>query len=739
MTDIIIATTIPSCRDLRKLKLKLEKNKKNEEKAMVIRDKYVEALNRIIDKNRGYQTVSIVDDIDLFTRERNEINNEKYYGYTEANNFVDTILHIIEWFKDFQTKITFKTFEKMIETLLFEKHSRYFIKNIVDNPYELIQIEHSPINFNQAFRISNELDIQVSNEVLIQKWAIFVIQDNNGSFYKIKSHDDSNNKYKQYNDRPYKQGWYYLLRKFCEENNLLTNYRKYMVVLNKLLIEHKSMKHLYGIKEFVEIEKNIGDLIMDMYYGNDTEIDIDMFHMFIAQFERDKSTINKPFKLNDEQINAIRHAITDKLCIITGPPGTGKSTIVEAVIEWFNIQSKKIKREHIISLMAPTGKAIKGLLDKCQNIKNLDICGTLHKCLLNTFPKIEKDIDNSSRLRHYDYDDNDSDDEIERVVKVAKKSSVKKIYPQYIDHIVVDETSMVDIFMFHKLLKKCKYFSCSLILCGDIKQLPPVGKGRPFECIINSELFNTVYLTEIKRQDTGKLKDCIIKINKRELTIDDFDNNSTIFIEHDFTNENKTTHICNNIVEKYGRNNIAFITPENNKQPGVFEMNKLLQNRVYNSSRPYHHGYFKEDDFVMRKENKYDDDIIRVNGDSGKISFHDKFAYIHYDDDPLNNVERIELKEINDNFTLNYCNTVHKYQGSQKDVVVFICSHVHSSLSWGMNRLKLAYTAISRAAKNLIILGDKDTFFNIQNCEDEPFVTSFMSEFNDCEIELEYE
>jgi len=88
---------------------------------------------------------------------------------------------------------------------------------------------------------------------------------------------------------------------------------------------------------------------------------------------------------------------------------------------------------------------------------------------------------------------------------------------------------------------------------------------------------------------------------------------------------------------------------------------------------------------------------------------------------------------------LNYCNTVHKYQGSQKDVVVFICSSIHSSLSWGTNRLKLAYTAISRAAKNLIILGDKETFFAIQNCKEEPFVSSFMSEFNDCEIELEYE
>ena len=266
-TPTIIPTHIPICRDLRILKLQLEKNKKNEEKAVKLRDNYVSALERIISKDSEYQTVSLVNDIKLFKRERDEIKSDKYHGYTEKNTFVDTILHIVEWFKDFQTKITFKTFEKMIETMLFEKHSRYFIRTIIDNPYELIQIEHSTINFNQAFRISKELKIQVSNEVLIQKWAIFAIQDNNGSFYKIKSHPDSKDKYKQYNDRSYKQGWYMLLRKFCEENQLLASYSKYLLILNSLLLQHKTMRGLYGIKDFVEIEKNIGDAIMDLYYG----------------------------------------------------------------------------------------------------------------------------------------------------------------------------------------------------------------------------------------------------------------------------------------------------------------------------------------------------------------------------------------------------------------------------------------------------------------------------------------
>ena len=707
-------TTIPGCKYLRKLNLQIEKNKKNEEQASKLKNEYIKKLDFIIKKDSEYQKITIVDKIQLFKKERDELNNNTYYGYTNKNTFEDTILHIIEWFKDYSSKFAFKTFERIIETLSFEKHSRYLIKNIIDNPLDLIQIQHSPINFNQAYRIVRELDIPFTDDLLVQKWTIFALLDNNGSFYKIKSHSDSNNKYKNYSDRPFKQGWYWLLRKFCEENEILsTKYTPYLKILNKLLIEHETIKHLYGIKEFVEIEKNIGDIVIDNYYNITYDIDIEKINLFIQKFEQRKSIDNKPFKFTDEQISSIIHAITDKLCIITGPPGTGKSTIVEAIIEWFNQESDRTSSEYNISLMAPTGKAFKGLIDKCKNIKNKEICGTLHKCILNTFPKIDKELEN-----------------------LTNGVSIVRKYPQHIDKIIVDEVSMVDIFMFKNLLKACNHFDgCSLVLCGDIKQLPPVGKGRPFECIIKSDLFNIMYLNDIKRQDSGKLKDCIVKINKKELTIKDFDNNSTIFIEHDFTNNKKTIQICKDIFNKYEYEGepIAFITPENNKTPGVFEMNKLLQNYVYNANNYYEHAYFKEGDRVMRTENKYDDDVIRVNGDTGIIYFKEQNALIKYDDEQSPN-EEVALCDIKDKFTLNYCNTVHKYQGSQKNVVVFIASSLHSSLSWGTNRLKLAYTAISRAAKTLIILGDKATFFNIQQCKEEPFVSSFMSEFNDYEF-----
>ena len=382
-----LQTTIPGCKDLRKLKLQLDKTKKNEERATKLKEDYLKKLDDIIKKNSGYQTISIVDNIRLFIKERSELINNTYYGYTDKNTFEDTVLHIIEWFKDYSSKMSFKTFEGIIESLSFEKHSRYLIKNIIDNPLDLIQIQHSPIKFTQAYRIVRELSIPFTDELLVQKWSIFAVQDNNGSFYKIKSQPDSKNIYKEFSDRPFKQGWYWLLRNFCEENNLLsTKYASYLDILNGFLIQHKTIKYLYGIKEFVEIEKEIGDGLLDMYYDNNETIeDVEQFNQFVQEFEKNKSTPDKPFKLNDEQISAIKHTITDKLCIITGPPGTGKSTITEATIEWFNQESDRTGFKYNISLMAPTGKALKGLTDKCKNIRINEICGTLHKCLLHLF------------------------------------------------------------------------------------------------------------------------------------------------------------------------------------------------------------------------------------------------------------------------------------------------------------------------------------------------------------------
>jgi len=699
---------IPQVSELKKQSKEDIKKKELEKKIDNFIVEYTNTIKKLLETQSKYASnISIINNKQHFNDEL-DIDCCYYSNKDTHYNLKQTIMFIIDLFDDNLYKFSMKTFEKMRDKIISEKHSKYFIKTILTDPFSLIDIQSSPIKFNQAYEIYKKLNISISDDELINKWAIYALQDNNGSFYKIKSHPHSNNIYKIFSDRPFKQGWYFSLRKFCEDKNILGNYNKYLKILNSLLIEHTKYKGLYAIKKYVELEKTIGENVLDMYYDKNNSIDEDEFNKFIIYFENKKN-----IKLTNEQIQAIKFSIIDELSIITGPPGTGKSTITEAVIEWYNIKDNGYN----ISLQAPTGKAIKGLLEKCSNIKNKELCGTLHKCLLSTFPKIT-----------YERDTGKSQDKL----------------PHSINKIIVDEASMIDIFMFKNLLHFCSYFECGLILCGDIKQLPPVGKGQPFASIINSELFNTQYLTEIKRQDEGKLKNCIININNKNLSENDFDNITTTFIEHDFKNTYKSIDLFKEIVNEYGKENIGIITPEHSKEPGTFEMNKLLQKEVYNPNNPDYHGYFKEGDYVMRTENKYEDSVIRVNGDTGVINFIKKTVYdkngkskkydcarILYDNDGYsdNNFEDIHLHAIKDNFTLNYCNTVHKYQGSQKSVIVFICSPLHSSLSWGTNRLKLVYTAISRAQKKLIVIGDKQLFFNVQNCKDEPFITSFMNEF----------
>ena len=744
---------------------------KNEKLAQEFAGEYISTLNKLIDKQRTYQKVTIID-IDIFVNELESITKNKYYY--EDKTFVEFILYIIYGYNEIienldqkdkskgkkikRDKITFTTFTKILNVITFKKDHKFFLRNILDNPFDLIDIENRCITFNQCIHILKLKNIDVKDNPSIvlknlKKWCISCLQDNGGSFFKTKI------KYINYNDKSYTQTWGYLLDDLCK-NNKLTKYKDSFEnkLFNKLLIPHKNNSNMCTIQEFINFETNISDKFMDIFHPMseineeevveeevvDEEVNI---REFIHSFEENKTklitTPNKRFGFTEKQKQAIIDSIINKENNITGPPGTGKSTIVECIIEYYNNKYNNTQSDtYNISLLAPTGKAIKGLLDKCSNIKNKNICGTIHKCVLNTFPKIAKH--NSTDINSNDNNTNNN---------IAQRPTMDDNLPRNIDMIIVDEASMIDIYLFNNLLKWCKYFNsdgtnCKLILVGDIEQLPPVGLGRPFECIMKSGLFNKNELDEIKRQDNGTLKNCILDLKNNKLSIDNFDGNTTRFIEHDFQNKDETSNIFTQIVEEFGKENIAVISPENNNERGdgaggVYEMNKLLQ-IICNPDEEIRHSIFKHGDYVIRKENDYTQDIIRVNGDSGIIHFNKnnttnrKYnkkneAIVYYDDDNahVKNSETINYDNLYDTFALNYCCTVHKFQGSQKKVIVFICSSNHSSLLTGSNRKKLAHTAISRPTHNLICIGNKDVLFkHIQNCEEPPFITCFMENFN---------
>ena len=630
-------------------------------------------------------------------KELTQLSQNKYYNFTQENSFIQYVLMMKEWLKDCKPKLTFACLEKMINSLKFELNSRYLLSTLLLNPLELIQIRHSPISFSIAYKICHTLNIPMDNNTFVDKWAISTVQDNNGSFYK---------------KREYSYGWFELLQQFCQEKQIQSKYIPLKKILNKVLVPHWKDKIYFADRKYLSYEQELGDQIIDDYYDESNPINDDDFKQFISNYESEQGN---NFKFETEQIDAIYNAIKEKCSIITGPPGTGKTTITKAVISYLKIINPD---DYVISLLAPTGKAAKTLIDSVNKesvLVDKNICGTLHKNLFHTFKFVWK------KKKGMD------------VVEKFKK------LPDHIDCMVIDEFSMTDIFLFEKLLMWSRDFQCKLIFVGDNNQLPPIGKGRPFNQLIKSQLFTTTHLTKIKRQDQGALKECIINIQTKDLSIDQFNGVDTQMINHDFKNTRETTKLFKKIIEENGKENMIVITPEHKGFAGTKELNRLLQTTVYNILEPDVHGLFKHKDNIMRTRNSYVEDNMRVNGDSGRIEFEKptlqnprplKKATIYYDSG--GKPETVENSKLFEDFTLNYCNTVHKYQGSQKQVVIVCISPEHNSLKYG-NALKLVYTAISRAQKKLIIIGNSSVFFKSQYVTEHKFVTSFMEEFTEIE------
>lgn len=687
--DILITNNYNNI-NLQSLNINCKFRKDDIERAKELEKDYIKILEELI----SFPSETLATAV---SKELTQLSQNKYYNFTQENSFIQYVLMMKEWLKDCKPKLTFACLQKMINSLKFELNSRYLLSTLLLNPLELIQIRYSPISFSIAYKICHTLNIPMDNNTFVDKWAISTVQDNNGSFY-IK---------KEYN-----YGWFELLQQFCQEKDIQRKYKSLKKILNKILVPHWKDETYFADRKYLSYEQELGDQIIDDYYDESMPIDDVQFNQFISNYESNQGA---NFKFEIEQITAIYNAIKEKCSIITGPPGTGKTTITKAVISYLKIINPY---DYVISLLAPTGRAAKTLIDsvnKDSELVDKNICGTLHKNLFHTFKFVWK------KKKGMD------------VVEKFKK------LPDHIDCMVIDEFSMADIFLFEKLLMWSRDFQCKLIFVGDNNQLPPVGKGRPFNQLIKSKLFTTTKLTKIKRQDQGTLKECIINIQTQDLCMDQFNGVDTQMINHNFKNTRETTNIFKKMIEENGKDNLIVITPQHNGFAGTKELNRLLQTTVYNIHEPDVHSLFKHNDNVMRTRNSYAEDNMRVNGDSGRIEFEKptlqnprplKQATIYYDSG--GKPETVKNSKLFEDFTLNYCNTVHKYQGSQKQVVIVCISPEHSSLKIG-NALKLVYTAISRAQKKLIIIGNSSVFFKSQYVTEYPFITSFMEQFTEIE------
>ncbi len=369
--------------------------------------------------------------------------------------------------------------------------------------------------------------------------------------------------------------------------------------------------------------------------------------------------------LDEIQVNAIIMALTERIMIITGSPGTGKSTILNFIIKILEREKKKFM------MAAPTGRASKRMTETTGREAK-----TIHR-LLNFNPRLNKFLKN---------EDNPIDADI----------------------IIIDEASMLDIRLMRDLLSAIKIDS-SLIFVGDIDQLPSVGPGYVLGDLIRS---GTVPVCELKKIYRQEGQSQIIK-NAHKVRDGQFpyiknkDSEDFFFIEKNDPEEvvNLILHLLSNkIPSSFGMdplNDVQVLVPTNKGVCGVINLNSRIQKMLNPGSTGLLHGnrWFRVGDKVIQLKNNYNKDIY--NGDIGIITSIDmelKEASINYDGRKVD-YSFYEMDEINHSYAI----SIHKSQGSEFKCVIIPLLTSHYMLL----QRNLLYTALTRARELAILVGSK--------------------------------
>ncbi len=430
--------------------------------------------------------------------------------------------------------------------------------------------------------------------------------------------------------------------------------------------------YIFLIEEYMD-EKSIADRIKVMLKfppakGRITEKEIDAIEE------------KKGLTFESKQKKAILTAVNDGLLVITGGPGTGKTTTLNGILELF--EKKKLR----VLLAAPTGRAA---------MRMSEVTGRQAKTI--------------HRLLEVEWGEGDR----QRFTRTMEN-------PLEADAVIVDELSMVDTHVFAALMDALP-LGCRLIMVGDSDQLPPVGAGNVLQDIIRSELIPVVALTEVFRQSLESLivtnAHSIVRGEYPDLTVKDRD---FFFMQrlNPMQCAETVAELCTKRLPKaYGYNpleDIQIICPSKKGETGTVRLNTRMQAILNPPSRDKEElsrgsRIFREGDKVMQTKNNYDIVWTRgketlagvFNGDIGRIiavNHNAGFMKILFDTRtaiyPFDSVNELELA---------YAITVHKSQGSEFESVVMPVCCVPPRLSYR----NLLYTAVTRAKNRLIITGSQ--------------------------------
>lgn len=548
---------------------------------------------------------------------------------------------------------------------IYEVYKEKTIVNIKENPYRLVE-DVDGIGFSSADKIANSMGIKYDSPFRMRAGILHILNENsekNGNTYMPKE---------------------MLLEQLAKLLGLNKTDREkdFLSVLENLKLDKvitmffKKPYEVVMLTKYFMVESGVAQkLALLNISAAESNYDVSKD---ITHFEE----INH-IKFDIDQISAIKNSIACGVSLITGGPGTGKTTIIKCILEILRAKGNKVM------LLAPTGRASKRLSESTD-----EEAKTIHRGL-------EVDFKNGKN----------------KFVHNEKN-------PLDATAIIVDEVSMVDVMLMNSLLKALRQ-DCKLILVGDKDQLPSVGAGNVLDDILQSKIISVSYLTKIFRQNEKSL---IIQnahlINDGEMPI--IDNTSSDFF---FDSKAQPSDMKDTIIDMVTKripkfqntdvSKIQVLAPLKAGVCGIENLNRSLQQKINPPAytkieQVVGSQIFREGDKIMQTSNNYDlvwikEDMYSYeegagvfNGDIGyiqEIDRHTGETVVVFEDGRECVYPRTELSQL----SLAYAITIHKSQGSEFDIVVI---PIIAGTGLILTR-NLIYTAVTRAKKMVVLVGEK--------------------------------
>ncbi|MGN1258894.1 MAG: ATP-dependent RecD-like DNA helicase [Christensenellales bacterium] len=629
------------------------------------------------------KTLDIIENEPLTLAKVKGVSKEKALNialrYNEIKKLQDAVIFLQNF--DVSTNLAVKIYEKY-------KNSTERILNT--NPYKLVE-DIDGIGFKTADKIAIKMGIEPDSTFRMRAGLVYTLK-----MVAERTGSTLINKESLFNEVGVLLG-FDMVRKEevfeqCIANLIIDGYIKEYVEDHTVY---------YALAKFYNMEKHIANKLNMLLNNicNNKSIDFE-----IEMYEH----INN-IKLHTQQKEAVKMAVNNGVCIITGGPGTGKTTIIKAI----NFVLKKIGLKTL--LLAPTGRASKRLSDATG-----EEAKTIHRALDINFkgPEFNSAFNTVTELEQ--------------------------------DAVIVDEFSMVDTFVMYNLVNALSP-NMRFIMVGDKDQLPSVGAGNVLDDLINCGKIPVVFLSQIYRQaEESSIVINAHRINNGEMV--KYDNRSGDFFVLDRENQEENVELVISLVKNrltsylgIDSSNVQVIAPMKSGLLGVENLNKCLQNalnpKAENKTEITFSGtIFRVGDRVMQTINNYNQEWMKgaesgngvFNGDVGiieEINPSTMETTILFEDGRRAFYSIGELDEL----MLSYAITIHKSQGSEFDAVVIPLTGGNPAM---LNR-NLLYTAVTRAKKMVVIVSsNKQVYAMIKNNFSNHRLTLLKQLINNCNLEL---